>query len=200
MIVKDYQSFFGYDMINTVITALQLSNCPVTRTNWGYTCYTVMWQNQSPQLSHDKIKLTVLTTVTLSGDKITLNVLTTVEWQDHTFLTTVTLSGDKFILSLQLSNDKITFIVLTTVTWQDQTYSPDSCCRWTLVDIHISPRHGHMACHPHTGTPPYSLCHKILSCRLKYNTIIQNIIPICLKLHPSSRNKMMKCNRENGQL
>lgn len=99
MIVKDYKSFFGYDMINTVITALQLSNCPVTRTNWGYTCYTVMWQNQSPQLSHDKIKLTVLTTVTLSGDKITLNVLTTVEWQEHTFLTTVTLLGDKFILS-----------------------------------------------------------------------------------------------------
>lgn len=92
------------------------------------------------------------------------------------------LSNDKIILSLQLSNDKITFTVLTTVTWQDHTYSPDSCCRWTLVDIHISPRHGHMACHPHTGTPPYSLCHKILSCRLKYNTIIQNIIPICLKL------------------
>lgn len=142
MIVKDYQSFFGYDMINTVITALQLSNCPVRRTNWGYTSYTVMWQNQSPQLSHDKIKLTVLTTVTLSGDKITLNVLTTVEWQEHTFLTTVTLLGDKFILSLQLSHDKIILTLLTAAAgepWWTFTY-PRDMVTWLVI---LTPAHLH---------------------------------------------------------
>lgn len=149
---------------------------------------------------HDKYCHYSLAAIKLSSNKnklrlyflhchVTKSVPTTVTWQDQTYCpdnchSLVTrshllfwqLSNDKIILSLQLSNDKITFTVLTTVTWQDHTYSPDSCCRWTLVDIHISPRHGHMACHPHTGTPPYSLCHKILSCRLKYNTIIQNII------------------------
>lgn len=127
-------------MINTVITALQLSNCPVTRTNWGYTSYTVMWQNQSPQLSHDKIKLTVLTTVT-------------VWWQDHTYCSDncrMTRSSCPYncqmtrshLLSWQLSHDKIILTLLTAAAgepWWTFTY-PRDMVTWLVI---LTPAHLH---------------------------------------------------------